>query len=114
MNNKAFIKKHGNKSKSEAMKIAQDLFINYDIPLPKRIEELDRAGLMAFSKYYLRVLRGMGYLFKNRPISGFYGSALYSPESAMEIVMKGIVPFTNPINLLTGLGIVNIDNALGL
>jgi hypothetical protein len=113
MNNKAFIKKHGNKAKEEAMKIAQDLFINYDIPLPKRIEELDRAGLMAFSKYYLRVLRGMGYLFKNRPISGFYGSALYSPESAMEIVMKGIVPFTNPINLLTGLGIVNIDNALG-
>jgi CBS domain-containing protein len=54
-------------SSVDAMRRAEDAFINYDIPSHRSIQYMNDMGLLMFTKYYLRIQKVIAQLFKEKP-----------------------------------------------
>ena len=54
-------------SKADALQLAADSFINYDVPLPKGMQYLDHMGLIMFTKYFMRIQRVLVKLAMDKP-----------------------------------------------
>lgn len=54
-------------SHSEAVQYASDAFINYDIPTHRMMQYANDSGLMMFTKYYIRIQKMIGKIFKDNP-----------------------------------------------
>lgn len=55
-------------SKTEAIQLASDSFINYDLPSHRKLQYLNDMGLTPFTKYYLRIQRVIGHLYAEHPM----------------------------------------------
>lgn len=54
-------------SKEEAVLVASESFINYDVPMPKGLQYTDDMGFTMFSKYFLRVQRVLLKMVRDNP-----------------------------------------------
>ena len=51
----------------KAIQQASDLFINYDIPTHRTIQYMNDHGFLMFTKYYVRIQKMIGLMFKEHP-----------------------------------------------
>lgn len=54
-------------SKADALKTAEDSFVNYDIPSHRSMQFMNDMGLVWFTKYYMRIQKTIMRLVKERP-----------------------------------------------
>ena len=54
-------------SKQEAMDLAMDSFIQYDIPLHRNLQYLDEMGIIPFMRFHLRIQKVIFHLFREKP-----------------------------------------------
>jgi hypothetical protein len=54
-------------TKEEAIQEASDAFINYDIPMHRKMQYLDDMGLMMFTKYFLRIQKVLVKNLRDNP-----------------------------------------------
>lgn len=54
-------------SKADAMQQASDDFVNYDIPMPRRMQYLDDTGIFMFTKYFMRIQKVILRLTREKP-----------------------------------------------
>lgn len=54
-------------SSSEAIQEASEAFVNYDIPLHRKLQYLDKMGFIMFTKYFLRIQRVIRGRFREAP-----------------------------------------------
>lgn len=52
---------------AEAIQEASEAFVNYDIPLHRKIQYLDKMGFLMFTKYFLRIQRVIRGRFREAP-----------------------------------------------
>ncbi|QWY17815.1 hypothetical protein [Pseudomonas phage vB_Pae-PA152] len=57
-------------SKADALKQAEESFVNYDIPSHRMVQYLNDTGLLMFTKYYLRIQKVIARLVKEKPARG--------------------------------------------
>jgi hypothetical protein len=54
-------------AKKDAINEASETFVNYDSPLPKKLQYIDDMGIVPFLKYYLRIQRILMKLARDSP-----------------------------------------------
>jgi hypothetical protein len=54
-------------SKAESLEVAEEVFINYDVPTHKGLQYLNDSGLMMFTKYYMRIQKTILHLYRQNP-----------------------------------------------
>ncbi|WAW11592.1 DNA-dependent RNA polymerase [Acinetobacter phage nACB1] len=83
----------------EAIQIAQDNFINYDIPTSRGLQYLNDMGVVMFTKYNLRIQKALFQLMKKRPASVMAQALLIGTLTNMETAIDPIVftQFGNPL-----------------
>lgn len=54
-------------SKADAIQHASDAFVNYDIPMHRKIQYLDDMGFLMFTKYFIRIQRVLMKLARENP-----------------------------------------------
>ena len=54
-------------SKEEAVQLASDAFINYDVPSHRTVQYMNDMGFVWFTKYYLRIQKIIASLYKEKP-----------------------------------------------
>ena len=54
-------------SHEEAIQLASDAFVNYDIPSHRTVQYLNDMGIVWFTKYYLRIQKVIAHLYKEKP-----------------------------------------------
>lgn len=103
-------------SKDEAVQLAVDAFVNYDIPTNRFLQYMNDMGLVWFTKYYLRIQKVMLHMYKEHPAnalgmgvfasffdsiptvieSGFW-NRMYNPLSSGALNYPGAVDEAMPI-----------------
>ena len=53
--------------REEAVQLASDAFINYDIPSHRDVQYLNDMGIIWFTKYYLRIQKVIAHLYMDNP-----------------------------------------------
>ena len=51
----------------EAIQVAVDAFVNYDIPSHKKLQYLNDMGIVWFTKYYMRIQKVIFHLYRDNP-----------------------------------------------
>lgn len=51
----------------EAIQLAVDSFVNYDIPSHKKLQYLNDMGIVWFTKYYMRIQKVLFHLYRDNP-----------------------------------------------
>ena len=54
-------------SKEEAVQLASDSFVNYDLPSHRKLQYLNDMGFVRFTKYYLRIQKVIAHLYAENP-----------------------------------------------
>lgn len=54
-------------SHDEAVQLASDAFVNYDIPSHRTVQYLNDMGIVWFTKYYLRIQKVIAHLYAEKP-----------------------------------------------
>ena len=54
-------------SKADAVQLASDAFINYDIPSHRNLQYMNDMGFVRFTKYYLRIQKVIARLYADSP-----------------------------------------------
>lgn len=54
-------------SHEEAIQLASDAFVNYDIPSHRTVQYLNDMGIVWFTKYYLRIQKVIAHLYAEKP-----------------------------------------------
>jgi hypothetical protein len=70
-------------SKADAVQLASDSFINYDLPSHRKLQYMNDMGFVMFTKYYLRIQKVIAHLYAENPgramallaTNHFFGSA---------------------------------------
>lgn len=60
-------KKDNPMSKADAVNLASDSFINYDIPSHRNLQYMNDMGFVMFTKYYLRIQKVIAHLYADKP-----------------------------------------------
>ena len=86
----------------EGIRLADKLFIAYDVPTSPQLQYLNDMGLVMFTKYYIRIQRAMFYLLKNYPTTSLAHTLLAASGNyagALDASMLGGIgnPFTTSI-----------------
>lgn len=86
-------------SHDEAIQIASDNFVNYDIPTSRGLQYLNDMGVVMFTKYNIRIQKALFQLMKKRPASVMAQALLISSLTNMETAIDPIVftQFGNPL-----------------
>lgn len=74
-------------SSADALKLAEDSFVNYDLPSHRTIQYMNDMGLVMFTKYYLRIQKVIMRLVKEHPARGLMLAALNNYFSGLQSVM---------------------------
>ena len=82
-------------SHERALEMAQEAFINYDIPHSATIQYLNNIGVWMFTKYNIRIQKAILYLMANKPgrlafSAGVMAGILGAPSIASESVLNNI------------------------
>lgn len=95
----------------EAVQLASDAFINYDLPTHRKMQYANDTGLIFFTKYYVRIQRMIVRLYKEHPgrvMLMLAGEAwLGSQPTVLDSSM--LVRFSNPLNA----GALNYFDSVG-
>lgn len=54
-------------SKEEAVQLASDSFVNYDLPSHRKLQYMNDMGFVRFTKYYLRIQKVIAHLYAENP-----------------------------------------------
>ena len=54
-------------SKEEAIQLASDSFVNYDLPSHRKLQYMNDMGFVRFTKYYLRIQKVIARLYADNP-----------------------------------------------
>ena len=54
-------------SKDEAIQLASDAFVNYDVPTHRKMQYMNDMGFFRFTKYYLRIQKVIMHLYRENP-----------------------------------------------
>lgn len=77
---------------NEAVDFANDMFIDYDVPLDPTLHYMERVGITRFLKYRLRVQAGLFRLLQGSPISsiayGTLGAYLFNKTYTDELLIN--------------------------
>lgn len=71
----------------DALRLAEDSFVNYDLPSHRTLQYLNDMGIVMFTKYYLRIQKVIMRLVKERPARGLILVALEHYISGIQSVM---------------------------
>lgn len=89
-------------SQADALRQAEESFVNYDLPSHRSIQFLNDTGLVMFTKYYMRIQKTIMRLVKEKPArvlamiaAGHYISGLQSVTDSSWINRIGNNPFQN-------------------
>lgn len=74
-------------SQADALRLAEDSFVNYDLPSHRTLQYLNDMGIVMFTKYYLRIQKVIMRLVKERPARGLILVALEHYISGLQSVM---------------------------
>lgn len=74
-------------SKADALRLAEDSFVNYDLPSHRTLQYLNDVGLVMFTKYYLRIQKVIMRLVKEHPARGLMLATLEHFISGMQSVL---------------------------
>lgn len=55
-------------SKADALRVAEDSFVNYDLPSHRSIQFLNDTGIFMFTKYYMRIQKTIMRLVREKPL----------------------------------------------
>lgn len=89
-------------SKAEAIQLASDSFVNYDIPMHRGLQYLDDMGITMFSKYFYYIQRVLLKLGKDRPVQMLMAAALHQYFGRMDLVTESSAVYrlgNNPFHL---------------
>ena len=86
-------------SNDEALQIASDNFINYDIPTGKGLQYLNDMGLVMFTKYNLRIQKALFQLLKKRPATAMAQAIFINSFTNLEAGIDPLIWFNmgNPL-----------------
>lgn len=86
-------------SKDEALQIASDNFINYDVPTAKGLQYLNDMGVVMFTKYNLRIQKALFQLLKKRPATAMVQALFINSFTNMEAGIDPLLWFNlgNPV-----------------
>lgn len=86
-------------SKDEALQIASDNFINYDVPTAKGLQYLNDMGVVMFTKYNLRIQKALFQLLKKRPATAMAQALFINSFTNMEAGIDPLLWFNlgNPV-----------------
>jgi hypothetical protein len=74
-------------SQADALRLAEDSFVNYDLPSHRTLQYLNDMGIVMFTKYYLRIQKVIMRLMKERPARGLIMMTLEHYISGLQSVM---------------------------
>lgn len=85
----------------EAIQLASDAFINYDIPTHRMTQYLNDTGMVMFTKYYVRIQRMIARLYKNHPgrIMMMLGTEAWLGAQPTVLDSSVLVRWGNPMNM---------------
>jgi hypothetical protein len=88
-------------SHNEAVQYASDAFINYDIPTHRMMQYANDSGLMMFTKYYIRIQKMIGKIFKDNPgrAMALIAAEHWLGDQPTVLDSSMLVRFGNPMNL---------------
>lgn len=78
-------------SHDEALQIASDNFVNYDVPTAKGLQYLNDMGIVMFTKYNLRIQKALFQLLKKRPATAMAQAMLVHSFTNLEAGIDPIV-----------------------
>lgn len=74
-------------SQADALRLAEDSFVNYDLPSHRTLQYLNDMGIVMFTKYYLRIQKVIMRLVRERPARGLILVGLEHFISGLQSVM---------------------------
>ena len=89
-------------SHNDALQLASDNFINYDVPTAKGLQYLNDMGVVMFTKYNLRIQKALFQLMKKRPASVMAQALLLHSFTNLETAIDPMVWFQMGSPLRTG------------
>lgn len=78
-------------SHDEAIQMASDNFINYDIPTSRGLQYLNDMGVVMFTKYNVRIQKALFQLMKKRPASVMAQALILGSLTNMETAIDPII-----------------------
>lgn len=78
-------------SHDEAIQMASDNFINYDIPTSRGLQYLNDMGIVMFTKYNVRIQKALFQLMKKRPASVMAQALILGSLTNMETAIDPII-----------------------
>lgn len=78
-------------SHEEALQIASDNFINYDIPTSKGLQYLNDMGAVMFTKYAIRIQKALFQLLKKHPAAAIAQAALIGSLTNMDSALEPLI-----------------------
>jgi len=78
-------------SHDEAIQMASDNFINYDIPTSRGLQYLNDMGVVMFTKYNIRIQKALFQLMKKRPASVMAQALILGSLTNMETAIDPII-----------------------
>ena len=66
----ATTRKNNPMAQREALQLASEAFVNYDIPSHRSLQYLNDMGIVWFTKYYMRIQKMIMHLYKENPARG--------------------------------------------
>lgn len=89
-------------SHDDALKIASDNFINYDVPTSRGLQYLNDMGVVMFTKYNIRIQKALFQLLKKRPAAAMAQAMFINSFTNLEAVIDPLVWFNMGNPLRTG------------
>jgi len=87
-------------SHKDAVQLASDAFVNYDLPSHQMMQYANDVGLVYFTKYYMRIQKVLMHQFRERPAEGLMQVLLGSYFNADVVTNSSFVHhFNNPFTL---------------
>lgn len=74
-------------SKADALRLAEDSFVNYDLPSHRTLQYLNDMGIVMFTKYYLRIQKVIMRLVREKPARGLMLAAIGNMFSGLDSIM---------------------------
>lgn len=86
-------------SHEEALQIASDNFINYDVPTGRGLQYANDMGIVMFTKYNIRIQKALFHLLKKRPAAAMAQAILINSFTNLEAGTDPLVWFNmgNPL-----------------
>ena len=89
-------------SHDDALKIASDNFINYDVPTSRGLQYLNDMGVVMFTKYNIRIQKALFQLLKKRPAAAMAQAMFINSFTNLESGIDPLVWFNIGNPLRTG------------